>query len=101
MRNSESTAKSNTADVSGLVGRYATTLETSGYRPSVIGAYSAAVEHFISWGASDRARLEISKATVRRFFSEHLTDCNCQGRVQRGEVTVRAALNRLLAMFRQ
>jgi integrase/recombinase XerD len=99
MRNSESRAKLNTVSVSGLVGRYATTLETSGYRPSVVGAYSAAVEHFISWAASDKARLEMSKATVRRFFSEHLTDCNCQGRVQRGEVTVRAALNRLLAMF--
>ncbi len=98
MRNSESTVTPNTVEVRGVVGRYGMTLHASGYRPSVVAAYSAAVEHFISWTARDNARLEISKAAVRRFLSEHLADCKCQGRLQRGEVTVRAALNRLLAM---
>jgi hypothetical protein len=48
MRNSESTAIQNMVEVRGLVRRYATTLAASGYRPSVVAAYSAAVERFIS-----------------------------------------------------
>ena len=99
MRNSDSTVSPSAVEVQGLVRRYATALEASGYRPSVVGAYSAAVEHFISWEAPANGHLEISKALVRRFLSEHLADCKCQGRVQRGQVMVRAALNRLLAMF--
>lgn len=99
MQNSESTVSPNTVEIRGLVRHYAATLEARGYRSSVVGAYSAAVEHFISWAAPDIARLEINKAAVRRFLSEHLCDCKCQGRVQRGEVTARAALNRLLDMF--
>jgi len=99
MRNSELTVTLNMVEVRGVVGRYATTLTASGYRPSVVGAYSAAVEHFISWSAPDKLRLEISKAAVRRFVGHHLVNCKCQGRLQRGEVTVRAALNRLLEVF--
>ena len=99
MRKSESTISPNTVEVQGLVDRYATTLRAHGYRPSVVGAYSAAVEHFVSWAGAGKVRLEIGQAAVRRFLIEHLSNCNCQRRVQRGVVTVRAALNRLLAMF--
>ncbi len=99
MQNSESTVRPNTVEIRGLVRHYAATLEARGYRSSVVAAYSAAVAHFISWAAPDSARLEINKAAVRNFLYEHLGECNCQGRVQHGEVTVRAALNRLLDMF--
>src|SRR4051794_583339 len=98
MHKSELAVRTNPVEVQGLVRRYATTLETSGYRPSVVRAYCSAVEHFLCWAAPDNARLEMSQAVVRRFFNEHLADCQCQGRVQRGTVTVRPALNRLLAM---
>ena len=98
MRQSESALKPHAVEVRGLVRRYATTLEASGYRPSVVKAYCSAVEHFLSWASPDNACLEMSQAVVRRFLNEHLADCQCQGRVQRGTVTVRPALNRLLAM---
>ena len=48
MRSSKSKARSH-VEIRGLVLLYATTLEARGYRPSVVLAYSAAVEHFISW----------------------------------------------------
>ncbi len=98
MRSSKSKARSH-VEIRGLVLLYATTLEARGYRPSVVLAYSAAVEHFISWAASSRARLEVSRDAVQRFLKEHLADCKCPGRVQRWEATVRAALNHLLAML--
>jgi site-specific recombinase XerD len=56
------------------------------------------LEHFISWAAPGDARLAVSEAVVRRFLNEHLADCKCPGFVQRGRVTVRAALNHLLMM---
>jgi len=99
MRNSKSTAKPNTVEVCGLVRLYANTLEARGYRPSVVGVYSAAVEHFISWAAPDKARLDVTSEAVRRFLDEHLADCRCPGRVQRWAITVRAALDHLLMMI--
>jgi integrase/recombinase XerD len=98
MRSSESTATPNTVDVRSLIHLYATTLKARGYRPSVIGAYSAAVEHFISWAAPDGGRLEVSKAAARHFLNGHLANCKCPGRVQRGVVTARPALNHLLTI---
>ncbi len=71
MRSSKSKARSH-VEIRGLVLLYATTLEARGYRPSVVLAYSAAVEHFISWAASSRARLEVSRDAVQRFLKEHL-----------------------------
>ena len=99
MRDFELTARPNAVEAGGVVRLYETALEARGYRPSVVGAYGAAVEHFISWLAPGSARLEVDKASVRRFLSEHLPDCKCPGRVQRGEVTVRSALNHLLVML--
>jgi site-specific recombinase XerD len=99
MRSSKSTAKPDAIEVRGLVRLYANTLETRGYRASVVGVYSAAVEHFISWAASDNARLEVTSVAVRRFLDEHLANCGCPGRVQRWAITVRAALNHLLTMI--
>ncbi len=78
MRSSKSKARSH-VEIRGLVLLYATTLEARGYRPSVVLAYSAAVEHFISWAASSRARLEVSRDAVQRFLKEHLADCKCPG----------------------
>jgi len=95
----ESAATPNTIDVRSLIHLYTTTLEARGYRPSVIGAYRAAVEHFISWAEPDSNRLEMSKAAVRRFLNGHLADCKCPGRVQRGIVTARSALNHLLTIL--
>src|ERR1700761_4615983 len=99
MRSSESTATPNTVAVRGLIHLYATTLKARGYRPSVVGAYSAVVEHFISWAASDGRRLEVSKAAARHFLNGHLARCKCPGRVQRGVVTARPALNHLLTIL--
>lgn len=98
MRTSQSTARPITVEVRGLVRLYATTLEARGYRTSVVRVYGSAVKHFISWAAPGNARLPVSKAAVQRFLGEHLADCKCPGFVQRGEVTVRAALNHLLMM---
>ncbi|MGB7722485.1 MAG: site-specific integrase [Bryobacteraceae bacterium] len=89
----------NTVDVRSLIHLYVTTLEARGYRPSVIGAYRAAVEHFVSWAAPNGDRLQVSKAAVRDFLNVHLADCRCLGRIQRGVVTVRSALNHLLMVL--
>lgn len=99
MRCPESTTPLNAIDVRSLIHVYTTTLEVRGYRRSVIGAYQACVEHFISWVAPASDRLEVSKATVRHFLNRHLADCKCRGRVQRGMVTVRSALNHLLTIL--
>ena len=99
MRSPKSTATPNAVDVRSLIHLYVTTLEARGYRPSVIGAYRAAVEHFVSWAAPGGDRLEVSKAAVRHFLNGHLADCKCSGRVQRGIVTVRSALNHLLTIL--
>ena len=98
MRDSKSTAKPNTVEVCGLLNLYANALAARGYRPSVVGVYCAAVQHFISWAAPDKARLEVTRAAIRRFIDEHLPDCTCPGRVQRWTITVRAALDHLLMM---
>jgi integrase/recombinase XerD len=89
----------NTVDVRSLIHLYLTTLEARGYRPSVIRAYRAAVEHFVSWAAPDGDRLQVNKAAVRDFLNVHLADCKCLGRIQRGVVTVRSALNHLLMVL--
>lgn len=99
MRSSEATAPPNTVDVQSAIRLFATTLEARGYRSSAIGAYRAAVEHFIAWAAPNSDRLEISKAAARRFLNRHLAECRCPGRVQRGKVTVHSALNHLLTIF--
>lgn len=85
--------------VSGLVRLYAANLESRGYRPSVVGAYCAAVEHFICSQAPEADHLEVNRSAVRRFVEVHLPTCDCAGRVQRGTVTVRAALNHLLLLL--
>lgn len=99
MRSSDSPAKPVSIEAGNLVRLYATTLETRGYRPSVIEVYSAAVEHFISWVAPANERLKLDSAVMRRFLNEHLPDCRCPGRVQRWPITVRAALNHLSTLF--
>jgi hypothetical protein len=64
-----------------------------------VRAYRSALEHFIAWAAPDNGRLEVTESAVRRFVNEHLADCKCAGRVQRGEVTARSALNHLLTIL--
>ncbi len=97
MHSSRSTATPNAVDVRSLIRLYVTTLEARGYRPSAIWGYRGALKHFLSWAVADR--LEISKAAVRRFLNGHLADCKCRGRVQRGIVTIRSALNHLLTIL--
>ena len=99
MRSSKSRATPNTVDVRGLIHLYVTTLKARGYRPSAIWGYRGALKHFISWAARDGDRLEVSKSAVRRFLNGHLADCKCPGRVQRGTVTIRSALNHLLTIL--
>jgi integrase/recombinase XerD len=97
MHSSRSTATPNAVDVRGLIRLYVTTLEARGYRPSAIWGYRGALKHFLSWAVGDR--LEVNKAAVRRFLNGHLADCKCRGRIQRGIVTIRSALNHLLTIL--
>ena len=78
MRSLKTTTASNTVEVRSLIHLYVTTLEARGYRPSVIGAYRAAVEHFVSWAAPDGDCVQVSKAAVRDFLNVHLGDCKCR-----------------------
>jgi len=99
MHSSRSTATPNAVDVRSLIRLYVTTLEARGYRPSAIWGYRGALKHFLSWAEPVGDRLEVSKAAVRCFLNGHLADCKCRGRVQRGIVTIRSALNHLLTIL--
>jgi len=83
----------------GLVDLYTSTLARKGYRPIVIDAYRGAVEHFLAW-LPNADSVEIGEVPIQRFFDEHLRTCDCPGRVQRGKVTAKAALRRLLEILR-
>ena len=100
MRVFASTAGPNSVGISGLVGLYSTTLESRGYQSSVVHAYVGAIEHFIAWAAPKADRVEIGEASIQRFLDEHLDECDCPGRLQRGKVTARSALRHLLAILR-
>jgi hypothetical protein len=63
----------------------------------VVQAYRRAVEHFLSWLTAEAQ--ELSGASVQRFVDEHLSICQCPGRLQKNRVTVRPALRRLLCPF--
>lgn len=95
----DSTARPNAVKISGLVELYTTTLESHGYGPGATHAYIRAIEHFLAWSAPDSDCVEIGGAPIRRFLDEHLGNCNCAGRPQRGKVTARAALRHLQAIL--
>jgi hypothetical protein len=97
---SDSTASPNSVKISGLVELYTKTLQGRGYGPVVTHSYKRAVEHFIGWSAPDSDRVEIGEAPFRRFIDDHLGDCDCTGRPQRGKVTVLAALRHLRSILR-
>lgn len=97
---SDSTAKPNAVDIPGLVEHYTTTLRERGYGPVATHAYKRAVEHFIAWSAPDSDCVEVGEAPFRRFLDEHLSDCACAGRQQRGRVTALSALRHLQAILR-
>ena len=86
--------------LSGLVEHYTKTLQGRGYGPLATHAYKRAVEHFIAWSAPDSDCVAIGEAPIRRFIEEHLGDCTCVGRWQRGKVTARSALRHLQAILR-
>jgi len=96
---SDSTARPNAVKISGLVEHYTKTLQGRGYGPLATHAYKRAVEHFIAWSAPDSDCVEIGEAPIRRFIDEHLGDCSCAGRPQRGRVTARSALRHLHAIL--
>jgi len=97
---SDSTAGPNAVKVSGLVEHYTKTLQGRGYGPLATHAYKRAVEHFIAWSAPYSDCVEIGEAPIRRFIDEHLGDCSCAGRPQRGKVTALSALRHLQAILR-
>ena len=97
---SDSTARPNAVKIPGLVEYYTTTLQRRGYGPVATHAYKRAVEHFIAWSAPDSDYVEIGEAPFRRFLDEHLSNCSCAGRPQRGKVTALSALRHLQAMLR-
>lgn len=81
-----------------LVDIFTRTLNQRGYRPMVVQAYRRAVEHFLSWLTAEAQ--ELSGASVQRFVDEHLSICQCPGRLQKNRATVRPALRRLLDLLR-
>ena len=85
--------------IPGVVDLYTSTLERRGYAPTVIHAYCGAVEHFLAWSAPNADAVEIGEASIRRFVNEHLSGCDCPGRLQRGRVTSLSALRHLLAIL--
>ena len=97
---SDSTTKPNTVKISGLVELYTTTLQRRGYGPVATHAYKRAVEHFIAWSAPDSDFVEIGEDSIRCFLDEHLSNCHCSGRQQRGKVTALSALRHLQAVLR-
>ena len=97
---SDSTAGPNSVKISGLIEHYTKTLHGRGYGPLATNAYKRAVEHFIAWSAPDSDCVEIGEAPIRRFIDEHLVDCSCAGRPQRGKVTTQSALRHLQAILR-
>jgi integrase/recombinase XerD len=97
---SDPTACRNSVKISGLVELYTSTLQGRGYGPVVTQSYKHAVEHFIAWSSPDSDRVEIGEAPFRRFINNHLDDCDCTGRPQRGKVTVLSALRHLQKILR-
>ena len=72
-----------------------------GYSPLTVGSYRRSLAHFAQWLSQERtAGGEISKVLVQRFLTSHLPACDCIGRCQRDERTLRAALNHLLRSLR-
>ena len=97
---SDSTASPNSVRISGLVELYTKTLQGRGYGPVATHAYKRAVEHFVAWSAPDSDRVEVGEAPFRRFIDEHLSECSCAGRPQRGKVTALSALRHLRNILR-
>jgi len=97
---SDSTAGPNAVKIFGLVEHYTKTLQGRGYGPLATHAYKRAVEHFVAWSAPEADWVEIGEAPIRRFIDEHLGDCSCAGRPQRGKVTALSALRNLQTILR-
>ena len=97
---SDSTASPNSVRISGLVELYTKTLQGRGYGPVATHAYKRAVEHFVAWSAPDSDRVEVGELPFRRFIDEHLSECTCAGRPQRGKVTALSALRHLRNILR-
>ena len=95
----DSTAMPNAVKIPGLVELYTTTLQGRGYGPATTHAYKRAVEHLIAWSAPGSDCVEIGDAPFRHFLDEHLGDCSCAGRPQRGKVTALSALRHLQAIL--
>ena len=84
-----------------LVAAYAGYLRRRAYKPGVIDAFVHAVEHFLSWLADEAIAVsQVQESIVERFTKEHLPACRCPGRLQRNNVTMRAALRHLLRPLR-
>ena len=72
-----------------------------GYSPLTVGSYRRSLAHFVHWLSQEKITgSEIGEALVQRFLTSHLPACDCIGRCQRDERTLRAALNHLLRSLR-
>lgn len=60
--------------------------------------YLRAAAHFARW--LGRSRAEAARGTVRGFWSRHLPQCRCTGRINRSRIIVRAALRHLVTVLR-
>ena len=100
MHVSDSSARPSAVKIPGLVELYTTTLQSRGYGPGATHAYARAVEHFIAWAAPASDCVQIGEALIRRFVDEHLSNCTCPGRQQRGKVTALSALRHLQTVLR-
>ena len=97
---SDSSAGPNAVKIPGLIDLYTNTLRSRGYRPGAIHAYARALEHFIAWSAPASDCVEIGESLIRRFVDDHLSNCTCPGRQQRGKVTALSALRHLQTVLR-
>lgn len=79
--------------------RLAVHLDERGHSWTVVQQYVQAVEHFATWASTRRTKgISIDEATVDRFLKEHIPKCRCPPPASRTVVTLRAALNHLLAI---
>lgn len=87
--------------LSSHIGSYVRYLAEHGYSANTVGFYLHSVAHFSHWLAKYKIGLSrINETLVRRFLTVHLQHCDCEGRCQKQDETLSAALRHLLRVLR-
>ena len=85
-----------------ILDRYVDYLIGRGHTPHVVHQYLRAAEHYGHWLGARRAVVtadDLTTASARLFFHEHLAACSCPGRFRRDLICCRAATHHLLRML--